>query len=610
MKRNVAYAVAFSLLSFLLTLPAGWAQATAPGVLVIEGGTLIDGNGGQPVRDSVIVIRGNKIETVGRKGQVTPPAGATVLKADGKFIVPGLMDAHVHYADYMGELMLNHGVTSVFEIGGGQEVGIAMRRAIDRGKVVGPRVFLAVGSLAGGEIAAVQGRTGLESPLSGRQVVMTADKAREVSKRFIEAGADMIKVHRGPPAEVYQAAFEEAHKAGLPAVAQPLGPTVYAREAAMTGVDILEHAAGVEYSVAKDPAKWKSWGSIEAHSVDPSAWSDMDDAKAADMIQLLIQKKVALEPDIICRARGVFNSSEERDRYELQDYQLLSNLSLAYIPEDRRMKWLRNYHEFDNMDPKVAQVRRQGLLNLERFISQFAKAGGKVLTGTDTSGWAVPGIGLHHEFNILVEAGLTPMQVIMASTRNVAEAFRILNRLGTIEAGKLADVVVVNDDPLKDINNLQKIEWVIKDGGLVNRTYNRWYHTPFQGAGVEGLSWAVALKKQSLQKDPSWAFGWPPVGIEGLSPLVVTEGDPTQTITLKGVNFTLASVVYVNDEPVTTKFISDSELKATLDKALLARAATLTIVVKHPQPLQRPEWGKGISNEALLLVDYRYDEKE
>ena len=110
-------------LAFLCAMaPVGLsAQAQAPAV-VIEGGTLIDGNGGTPVPDARIIIRGNKIETVSRKGQASPPAGAQVLRADGKFIVPGLIDAHCHYYWFMGELYLAHGVTSIVEVGGGEEL--------------------------------------------------------------------------------------------------------------------------------------------------------------------------------------------------------------------------------------------------------------------------------------------------------------------------------------------------------------------------------------------------------------------------------------------------------------------------------------------------------
>lgn len=610
MKRFACYFIAIGLAACLFFTLASRGECQDDEVLVIEGGTLIDGNGGSPIPDAIVVIRGNRIETVSRKGQASYPAGAKVIQAKGKFIVPGLMDGHNHYRDWMNEITLNYGVTSVFELGGGGERAIGMRKAINNGKLTGPRIFLAVGSVSGAMMAAVVGRaTGKESDLASRRVVNTPEAARETIKRFIKNGADFLKVHRGPTFEAYQAAIDEAHKAGLAVVSQPLGPTVYGREAVMAGTDIIEHAAGVGYSVAKDPAKWQGWGTQEAHSLDPSIWADMDEKKAEEFIQLLLQRKVYLETDFICQGRGLFLAPGERDKYELQDYQLLSNPDLAYIPEKFRQHFLRNYSEFDNMDPAGQELRRQGLRNFMRFIAMFVQAGGKVMAGTDSSLWAISGIGLHHELDLMVKAGLTPMQALMTATKNVAEGYRVLDRLGTIEKGKLADILLVNADPLQDINNLQKIEWVMKDGKLADRTYHRWYKTPFTEEAretVSALAWVQALKAQTLQKDATWAFGWPPLGIEAISPAKVTEGDPTKTLTIKGVNFTIKTSVYVDGRIVPTRFINETEVQATIDKSLLTAATTLVITVKHPEPLQREEWNNGTSNKAYLLVDYRY----
>ena len=311
MGRTIPAWLGILLLSISFLVLTGSLEGQQNAALVIEGGTLIDGNGGAPLEDAVIVIQGNQIQTVGQNGSVSYPSGSRVIQADGKFIVPGLMDAHVHYRGWMAELMLNHGVTSVFEIGGGGRVGLLNREAINRGKISGPRVFVAVGSLAGARIAAVAGNTGLEGPLSGRQVIETADAARSATRRFIDAGADMIKVHRGPPVEVYETAAEEAHRVGLPVVAQPLGPTVYAREAVLAGADILEHAAGVGYSIVRDPSKWADWGGIEQHSLDPTIYVDMDETKAAELIQLMVDRNVYLEPDFVCKGRGLFTSPRE-----------------------------------------------------------------------------------------------------------------------------------------------------------------------------------------------------------------------------------------------------------------------------------------------------------
>jgi hypothetical protein len=511
------------------------------------------------------------------------------------------MDAHVHYAGWMAELTLNYGVTSIFSIGSGGEWALAQRDAINNGKIPGPRTFVAVGSLAGARISALSGRSGAAGGLSGRQVASNAEDARAIARRFIDAGADMIKVHRGPPVEAYRAAIEEAHRAGLPAVVQPLGPTVYAREAILAGADIIEHAAGVSVSVAKDPSKWEGFGSIERHSLSPLPFADMDDRKAADLIELMVKEDVYLEPDFIAIGRGFH---KERGKFELQDYQLLSSHELSYVPEQNRLRMLDRYHDFDHAEPADWEYRNKAYQNMLRFIREYVQAGGKVMTGTDTAGWAVPGLGLHHEMEILVdEAGLTPMQVIQAATRNPAEGFRVLDRLGTIEAGKLADVVIVNEDPLQEISNLQEIEWVIKDGEVVDRTFHAWFENPLPRGAVEGSAWVRALKTQSMQ---GTEFGQPPPGIQSVSPTLVTEGDPTLTMTIRGVNFTRESVVYFGERRVPTRLVSDSELEAVIDAGLISQVGTFPVTVRNPLPLQRPEWGNGTSNKAHLLVNYRY----
>jgi hypothetical protein len=118
-----------------------------PSALVIVGATLIDGNGGVPLKDAVIVLRGNKIESVSQNGGGPIPADATVIHAEGKFVLPGLIDAHLHYSGMMAELLLNHGVTTAFDIAGLDLHQVVRRDAIDRGRMVGPRLFVPVDSV-------------------------------------------------------------------------------------------------------------------------------------------------------------------------------------------------------------------------------------------------------------------------------------------------------------------------------------------------------------------------------------------------------------------------------------------------------------------------------
>ena len=584
------------------------AQGEQTSTLVVEGGTLIDGNGGSPIPDALIIIRGNRIESVSRKGELSYPAGAQVLHADRKFILPGFLDAHVHYAGFLAELLLAQGITSVFDIGGRGLYHVVRREAIARGRVPGPRLFIAVESILGpvkpGRV--VYGRDGPQRD------PMTPERAREIAKRTIAAGADLINIRRGLSEAAFKTAVDEAHKAGLPVVAQPIGPFVYAREAVLAGADILEHASGVSYSIAKDPSRWKGWGEIELHSLDTRPYSEMDEAKAADLIRLMVDRKVYLELDLVAEGRGLH---KQRKEWELHDYSLLTDPDLAYIPAGVRHKWLSNYREFDNWEPAERERLKKGFQNYERFVGQFVKAGGKVMTGDDTSsvGWATAGIGIHREMELMVEAGLTPMQAIQAATRNPAEGYRVLNRVGTVEPGKLADMVIVHADPLQDIRNTQQIEWVIKDGNVVDRTYHRWFVDPFAGDDLEAPDWLEGLKRATAEgvrtvaglTDPTWSFGQPCPGIESLSPLVVTEGGPSFTLTLKGVNFTKKSVVYWGERPVPAQFVSETELQTTINTALIGRAGIFPIQVRNPGPfLVQPKWGN-TSNRAYFIVNLK-----
>ena len=225
----------------------------------------------------------------------------------------------------------------------------------------------------------------------------------------------------------------------------------------------------------------------------------------------------------------------------------------------------------------------------------------------------------------MVDAGLTPMQVIQGSTKYAAEMLNKQDQLGTLEAGKLADVILVDANPLQDIRNLRKINTVIQDGKIVELGYHANYTSPFANVAartvsIEGLPWSATMKKASVggeggpQREPEeGAVPDPPVSpqpaIETMDPIIVTQGE-TASVKLTGFNFVKKSVVYFHGKPVPFQAVSSKELLISLDAETLREAGRFDIVVKNPEPMDpfftKGMWGTGTSNVAHLIVNYKY----
>lgn len=614
----------FALAGFVIVLSA---RAQQP--LVIDGGTLIDGNGGAPLEGSVVLIQGNRISSVGRKGQIAYPPGAQVIKADGKFIVPGLWDNHTAPAWFMQELFMNYGVTSIVDTDLSGELGKVHRDAVNAGKIPGPRYFTSYGS----QTARPRYETGWEPSLFPYRVPHSEEEARAIAKRFIDAGADHLFMAAGElPLSYYRAIFEEAHKANKPVVVEFTGHELDIYKAAELGADQMPHSPGVGRAIAHDPSKWK---------VELDFYADMDEEKARNLIKLLVEKKVALVPNLLNMAPGY---PRDWQRYVEEEKKTLSDPALlAYFPEASaagRLTILGILQQNVNRGPYAAgavlERRRKGYQNILRFYRDLVNAGGRVLPGGNTNLAKLPGLTLHHELEEFAQAGFTPMQIIQSATKWSAEALRAEDRIGTIESGKLADILILNADPLQDIRNLQKIETLVFNGKVTERGFHPWIQDPFMDIGdlvfgnppVENLDWVAAFKTAIAPRGeqgggageiPENGDGGPPPqggtvpnpqaapqpAIETISPTVVTEGSAA-TITVKGFNFVRKSMVYFNGRTVPYQAVSRTELRVMLDASLMRTPGKFDLVVKNPSPVATPEWGNGASNTAHLLVNFKY----
>jgi hypothetical protein len=605
--RNSVLGICFVVL--LALLPKG-ASAQAP--IVIEGGTLIDGNGGAAVQDSVIVIQGNKIAAVSRKGQVSYPANAQIIKAEGKFVLPGLMDAQVSYSWPFGEAMLINGVTSTLDIGNGGEITVAHRQGVLAGRIRGPRTFTSISHING--VPEPRWSTGLESPLTPARFPKSAQETRDLVKQLIAAGADYINFQDGSlPLDYYKAGVEEAHKAGKAVLIRSYGPVLFPKDAATLGAAGLTHSAGIPASISKE-AFLK--GREDDSELD--LFAQMDENKAKELAKVLAENKTALVPNFVMQYPGY---AKDWSRFEVESHRMFSDSSLlAYYPADMRENV---FGSFGRMDRGAVRDRRmKGFQNALRFHKMLLEAGGHVVAGGNTNATKTPGLNLHHEMQIFVEAGFTPMQIIQSSTKWAAEMINKQDQVGTIAVGKLADVLIVNDDPLQSINNLEKVDTIVFDGKVVDRTYHSYYSTPLMSIAnggsptVDGLPWVVAMKSVLLRRGgeegPKPPAGIPnPVlspqpAIETIEPVMVTEGNPTLALTVKGFNFVRKSIVYFNGRSVPYKAVNANELQVNLDSDLLRTPGRFDLVVTNPEPIGTdPLWGKGTSNKAHLIVNYK-----
>jgi len=247
-------------------------------------------------------------------------------------LLPGLIDLHVHYDGWMPELFLAHGVTSIVDLASHDWV-FAQREGIAKGKIPGPRLFVSGFAFDGRLFWNVP-----FFPLDGPEA------AREAVRRFIAQGVHLLKTYTEITSEELKAVVEEAHKAGLPVMGHVA--SVDAAQAARIGVDGLAHASGIALATVADPAKARELREFETIgiSVDYPCYllyhAFMDPEKADELIRLLVQEEVALEPDLInTSARWV---AKRREEYKREDENLLADPNLGYIPENIGQRALYN----------------------------------------------------------------------------------------------------------------------------------------------------------------------------------------------------------------------------------------------------------------------------
>jgi imidazolonepropionase-like amidohydrolase len=533
---------------------------------VLRVGTLIDGSGGEPIKNAVIVLDGQRIKAVGSDAAVTLPAGAEVMDLRDKTVIPGLVDSHAHYREWQSELYVNHGVTTAFDVGDNPlPWSFAQKDGIEKGKIVGPRLLLS------GRINGVGGDDGGEGGSRGRvsSGVTTADEARERVRALLATpGVDSIKALEALSPALLRIIVDEAHAVGKPVITHSINGTEAVLEG--TKIDSIEHSHSVILGTIASPEARKRLNEAR-NGVDRSPSQEVqslaEEQQYDRIIQALVSQNVYWSPTLATAWRAF---SVNRARFEAEERRLFALPTLDYIPPYFRENTLSYFNGTAKLTPKLQASTQAGFAKVKDFILRFAKAGGKLQTGSDPDS-VIPALAIHEEMALLVECGLTPMQALMAATRNPAQRRGRDRDFGVVAPGSFADLVVLDANPLDDIANTMRINLVFQEGRAIKPEYHAGYRNPIP-------------RTQPDRQPPE---------IEQIAPDAIAEGDGPVTLTLTGKNFVNTAVVKVDGKEIPTEvkfrlpnfpqnFLRSRQLTATLPSELTQKAGTYSVVVELP----------------------------
>jgi imidazolonepropionase-like amidohydrolase len=410
---------------------------------------VIDGTGAAALEDQTVILEAGRIRAVGPAGRTATPAGAQIIELRGKTIIPGLFGMHDHTFYPSGgtggqrnhnlysapRLYLASGVTSIRTAGTYEPYAdLNLKESIDRGQTPGPRM-----NVSGAYLDAVRGR------------IRGPDDARRMVAYWAEEGATSFKAYNYLTRAELAAAVDEAHKRGLKVTGHLC--SIGFREAVALGIDNLEHGyqTNSEWNPVKQPDVCPPGGEGLGAPVPLPNSFDMNAEPVASTIRDMVSHNVALTSTLAVHECSVPNRPPIQQR-------LLDALS----PLPREALLRRKGRPVDSTNTDRLQLLKKTM----EFERAFAKAGGHLQMGLDPTGGGCGlfGFGDQRGVQLLVEAGFTPVEAIRIASLNGATFLGQSDRLGSIAAGKLADLVVIDGDPSRNIADIEKVVTVFKDG--------------------------------------------------------------------------------------------------------------------------------------------------
>ena len=417
--------------------------------------TVIDVGDGSAQRDMTVLTDKGHIVAVGASGGLKPPASATIVAAQGKYLIPGLWDMHVHtvFGDWLPRnervtlpLFVANGVTGVRDMGGDLAVLKEWRAAIAAGRLLGPRMIIA-GPMLDGPVPRFPSSAPVATPADARRIV----------DELQAQGVDFIKIQSLVPRDGYFAAADEAKKLGISFVGH-VPDAVRASEASDAGQKSIEHFTGIFEGASTMEDQLITGPKSLGVNV-----KTFDRERARQLIALMAKNQTWQVPTLVW----------ERGQWLVDDIDKTHDPLTKYAPLAwKERTWPMFVREImEGMDTDPLPVRRQFVqMELDMTLAMF-RAGVPFMAGTDTAAGVhiFPGFSLHEELALFVKAGLTPLQALQTATLNPARFLGRVADMGGVAPGKVADLVLLDANPLEDIDNTRRIRGVLLAGRYFNR---------------------------------------------------------------------------------------------------------------------------------------------
>jgi len=417
---------------------AACATSSSP-TLAITNVTVIDMVTSAAHPASTVIIRGGNIVAI---GAVPVPRNARVVDGRGKYLIPAFFDMHTHVSFWGADAfprLVRFGVLAIRDLGGDLDELDRWRAEIDRGDRVGPRIFRAGPYLDGPKEydSSDNGKLRAKTTIT----VRTAEEGRAAVDSLKKRGVDTIKTHNALSKEAYLAIADECKRQRLPLATHLASPTVTIEEASDVGATTIEHIEMLTESICfKDvpPGGKPTKGPL-------AALDDLTDAYASELFRRFARNGTTYDPTLVA-------------------YRTFMQEAVNLAPKDPRYE-------------KAAAGRTKMFNRFVQLVGLMHKNGVPVTTGSDfgirpeTVPYPVPdpGSDLHDELKLFVEGGFTPMEALQSATIVPARVLRVADRMGSIERGKEADLILLDADPLTDIANTRKIAGVVVRGRFLDR---------------------------------------------------------------------------------------------------------------------------------------------